>query len=160
MARAASTSTTAVGDPSALGGEPVTKVLIVDDEPDILLVVRINLEAEGFETVLAADGEQALERIASEEPDVVLLDVMMPVLDGWSVLERLDGFAKAPRVIVLSAKSSGPDIVKAVQLGAADYVVKPFDPLQLASIIRTVLDRSDGDADAHRAKLLERYGPE
>ena len=74
------------------------KVLIVDDEPDILLMLRVNLEAEGYQTALAADGETALRRIADERPDLILLDVMMPVMDGWGVLEALAHDVFAHRV--------------------------------------------------------------
>src|SRR5438094_283875 len=96
----------------------MAKVLIVDDEPDILLMLRVNLESEGYATALAADGETALRRIDEEHPDVMLLDVMMPVMDGWSVLEHLTGRDDAPRVVVLSAKTATRDMVRAVTLGA------------------------------------------
>ena len=76
------------------------KVLIVDDEPDVLLLLRVNLDAAGYETVLAADGETALGRIDDSSPDVVLLDIMMPVMDGWGVLRALSERDNAPRVVV------------------------------------------------------------
>ncbi len=95
-------------------GKP--KVLIVDDEPDVLLTLRMILESEGFEPSLAADGETALRRIDEEHPDVVLLDIMMPVLDGWFVLAELAGRMKKPHVIVCSAKSSETDIERAREL--------------------------------------------
>jgi DNA-binding response OmpR family regulator len=114
------------------------RVLIVDDEPDILLMLRVNLEAEGYETLLAGDGETALRRIVEEKPDVVLLDVMMPVLDGWGVLERLGPPESRPRVIVLTAKSSDRDLSRAWELGADEYVTKPFDPDLLLQAIETV----------------------
>jgi DNA-binding response OmpR family regulator len=94
------------------------RVLIVDDEPDVLLLLRIELEAEGYETLLAADGETAMRRIAEERPDVVLLDVMMPVVDGWGVLRRLADAGSTTRVIVLSAKANDSDVVRALELGA------------------------------------------
>src|SRR5437660_10893545 len=106
----------------------VPKVLIVDDEPDVLLLLRIELEAEGYETLLAADGETAIRRILEERPDVVLLDVMMPVVDGWGVLKRLGEHGSDARVIVLSAKASAADVAHALELGALEYVPKPFDP--------------------------------
>jgi DNA-binding response OmpR family regulator len=102
------------------------RVLIVDDEPDILLMLRLTLEAEGFETALAADGEKALEQLNAASFDVMLLDVMMPVMDGWGVLERLPEIPSAPPVIVVSAKSAAEDVARAKQLGAHDYVTKPF----------------------------------
>lgn len=131
-----------------------TRVLIVDDEPDILLMVRVNLEGEGFETVLAADGETALERIRSDRPDVVLLDVMMPVLDGWGVLEGMRDLPHPPATIVVSAKASPGDLARAYQLGAAGYVTKPFSIDALINTIRTVLTRSDDERVEQTAAAL------
>lgn len=124
------------------------RVLIVDDEPDILLMLRMNLEAEGYETLLAGDGETALRRIGEERPDVVLLDVMMPVLDGWGVLEQLSTLTERPRVIVLSAKSSDRDFHRAWELGADEYVTKPFDPDELMEIILRVHQHRGIDQEA------------
>ena len=113
-------------------------VLIVDDEPDILLRLRLTLEAEGFTTALAADGEVALDRLRRERFDVMLLDVMMPVLDGWAVLEQLADVPDKPAVIVVSAKTAAADIARARQLGAADYVTKPFTFPELKRVIDEV----------------------
>lgn len=121
-------------------------VLVVDDEPDILLLHRLNLEAAGHRVVLAADGVTALERIAEEPPDVVVLDVMMPVLDGWGVLERLRLDEGAPPVLVVSAKSSPTDIQRARDLGAGDYLAKPYDPDELLRRVAALLARTDQDA--------------
>ncbi len=120
-------------------GKP--KVLIVDDEPDVLLTLRMILEAEGFDPSLAADGETALRRIDEEHPDVVLLDIMMPVLDGWFVLAELAGRMRRPKVIVCSAKSSAVDIQRAKDLGAEEYIIKPWEADALVDTIRTVLGR-------------------
>ncbi|HZN15957.1 MAG TPA: response regulator [Acidimicrobiales bacterium] len=117
----------------------MTRVLIVDDEPDILLMLRLTLEAEGFTTALAADGEKALERLDEAQFDVMLLDVMMPVLDGWGVLERLQGRADAPAVIIVSAKTAAQDIARATALGAAEYVTKPFSVSDLKRVIDKVV---------------------
>ena len=134
------------------------KVLIVDDEPDILLMLRINLEAEGYQTALAADGETALRRIEDEEPDVMLLDVMMPVMDGWSVLEHLNERPTPPRVIVLSAKTATRDMIRALDLGAAEYLTKPFDPEGLLATVRRVLDSDSEALAAHRQATIDRLG--
>lgn len=138
------------------------RVLIVDDEPDILLMLRVNLEAEGYQTALAADGETALRRISEERPDVVLLDVMMPVIDGWGVLETLGRQGRLDnaecRVIVVSAKSSERDLVRALELGALDYVQKPFDPDHLIATIGRVLASSPQELEAQRLKVLSRTG--
>ena len=119
----------------------MTKILIVDDEPDILLMLRVNLESEGYETALAADGETALRRIDEVHPEVMLLDVMMPVMDGWSVLEHLADREGAPRVVVLSAKTEESDIAKAMSLGATEYVTKPFDLDKVVALVAAVLAR-------------------
>ncbi|MBX7159713.1 MAG: response regulator [Acidimicrobiia bacterium] len=123
------------------------RVLIVDDEPDILLMLRVNLEAEGYSTLLAGDGETALRRIAEERPDLVLLDVMMPVVDGWGVLERLALMDPRPRVILLTAKASTRDLSKARELGADEYVTKPFDPDALLGTIEKVLRSRPAERD-------------
>jgi two-component system response regulator RegX3 len=117
------------------------KVLIVDDEPDVLLTLRMILDAEGFDTALAADGDTALRRIDDEQPDVVLLDLMMPVLDGWYVLAELAGRSRRPRVVVCSAKSAPADQQRARDLGADEYLTKPFEPDHLATVIHGVLAR-------------------
>lgn len=135
----------------------MTRVLIVDDEPDILLMLRVNLEADGFETALAADGETALKRIGEERFDVVLLDVMMPVMDGWGVLQGLGGEADAPRVIVVSAKSSDRDVLRALELGASDYVKKPFSPEELSALIAKLAAFSPDQLDAHRLGVMSRH---
>ncbi|MDQ3293585.1 MAG: response regulator [Actinomycetota bacterium] len=114
-------------------------VLVVDDEPDILLLHRLNLEAAGHRVVLAADGVTALERIDEEHPDCVVLDVMMPVLDGWGVLELLQGTASPPPVLVVSAKSAPADVARARDLGAADFLAKPFDGDDLLAKVAALL---------------------
>jgi DNA-binding response OmpR family regulator len=104
--------------------EPV--VLIVDDNPDILLLLETNLRRAGFGIVKASDGEIALREIDQDPPDVVLLDLMMPVLDGWGVLERLAGRPSAPPVIVISAATSQSNVDRAYAMGAVGYLTKPF----------------------------------
>jgi len=136
----------------------MSKVLIVDDEPDVLLLLRVNLEAAGYQTVLAADGETALIKIDESEPDVVLLDIMMPVMDGWGVLRALAERDRAPRVVVVSAKSSDRDIVRALTAGALDYVTKPFDPDDLVEIVGRTVNESLGQLDQRRKQMIERCG--
>jgi two-component system alkaline phosphatase synthesis response regulator PhoP len=105
----------------------MARILVVDDEPDILLLHRLNLEGAGHEVLLAADGMKALERIDADRPEVVVLDVMMPVLDGWGVLEALRGRSDPPPVLVVSAKSAPADIEHAMSMGASGYLAKPFN---------------------------------
>jgi DNA-binding response OmpR family regulator len=131
------------------------RVLIVDDEPDVLLLLRIELEAEGYDTLLAADGDTAIRRILDERPDVVLLDVMMPVIDGWGVLQRLAEHRSDARVIVLSAKASDGDVAHALELGAHEYVTKPFEPAALLATVAHVLDSAPAELEAGRIRRLQ-----
>src|SRR4051795_2631616 len=105
----------------------MARILVVDDEPDILLLLRFNLETAGHEVLLAADGMKALERIEADRPDAVLLDVMMPVLDGWGVLEKLRDHPDHPPVLVVTAYPSPANEERARALGAAGFVKKPFE---------------------------------
>ena len=134
------------------------KVLIVDDEPDVLLLLRVNLEAAVYDTVLAADGETALDRIDDADPDVVLLDIMMPVMDGWGVLRALSDRDTAPRVVVVSAKSSDRDIVRALTSGALDYVTKPFDPDDLVDVVARTVTSSKDELEQYRQKKIDQCG--
>jgi DNA-binding response OmpR family regulator len=129
----------------------MARILVVDDEPDILLFVRIYLSAAGHETVLAADGEQALQRLEQGNVDLVLLDVCMPVMDGWSVLESIRG---STRVVVISGRPAPGDLRRAFELGAADYVRKPFLPEQLLEAVTAALARSEAEHADHRARAL------
>ena len=134
------------------------KVLIVDDEPDVLLLLRVNLEAAGYDTVLAADGETALSRIDDAQPDVVLLDIMMPVMDGWGVLRALSDREAGPRVVVVSAKSSDRDIVRALTSGALDYITKPFDPDDLVDVVARTINSSTDELQTFRRKRIDECG--
>jgi DNA-binding response OmpR family regulator len=115
------------------------QVLIVEDEPDVLLILRLNLEAAGMDTSLAADGVTALRRIERERPDLVVLDLMLPVLDGWSVLAELRSRGDVPPVIVCSAKRAPRDVARAEELGAVAFVTKPFDVSVIVGTITDVL---------------------
>ncbi|MEE8485887.1 MAG: response regulator [Acidimicrobiia bacterium] len=120
------------------------RILVVDDDPDILQFVRMNLELDGFEVELAGGGREALEKAGASAPDLMLLDVMMPEIDGLTVLRRMrsdPSTANIP-VIVLTARSLAEDRVKGLDLGADDYITKPFDLEELIARIRTVLRRS------------------
>jgi DNA-binding response OmpR family regulator len=132
----------------------MARVLIVDDEPDILLMLRVNLEAEGYETAMAADGETALERVRQEQFDLMLLDVMMPVMDGWGVLDNLGRVENPPRVVVVSAKSSDKDVARALDAGAVDYLAKPFNTRDLAGLVAEVLTLDDEAVESHRRARL------
>lgn len=137
----------------------MARVLVVDDEPALLRLLKMNLEMEGHEPFLAGDGETAIARIESEQPDLVLLDVMMPALDGWQVLQRLSdsSMTKKPKVIVVTAKVGDRNAAKAFELGASDYIPKPFDLNELMERIEVVLNRSEEEAEARRLQLIEEW---
>ncbi len=120
------------------------QILVVDDDPDILKFVEMNLELEGFDVALAGGGREALEKAKASPPDLMLLDVMMPEIDGLTVLKRMrsDPLTANIPVIVLTARSLAEDRVKGLDLGADDYITKPFDLEELIARIRTVLRRS------------------
>ena len=136
-----------------------TRVLVIDDEAPIRLLCRVNLEAERMEVVEAADGPSGLERAREEQPDVVLLDVMMPGLDGWRVAEELldDERTASIPIVFLTARAELRDRARGIDLGGVDYVTKPFNPLELAPLVRDVLERvARGEREAlRREKLTE-----
>jgi DNA-binding response OmpR family regulator len=136
-----------------------TRVLVIDDESPIRLLCRVNLEAEGMEVLEAADGPSGLEKARAERPDVVLLDVMMPGLDGWRVAEELldDERTAAIPIIFLTARAELRDRARGIDLGGVDYVTKPFNPVDLAPLVNDLLDRvTRGERDdLRREKLSE-----
>jgi DNA-binding response OmpR family regulator len=135
----------------------MTKVLVIDDEAPIRLLCRVNLEAEGMEVLEAADGPSGLEKARKTRPDVILLDVMMPGLDGWRVAEHLlddPGTAEIP-IIFLTARAEFRDRNRGLDIGGVDYVTKPFNPVELAPLVRELLDRLErGERDDLRREKL------
>ena len=103
----------------------MTRILVVDDEPRYLRLLQINLQTEGYEIITATNGEDALELISMQSPDLVLLDIMMPKLDGITTCERIRQFSNIP-IIMLTAKGEEHDRVQGLDIGADDYIVKPF----------------------------------
>jgi DNA-binding response OmpR family regulator len=136
-----------------------TKVLIVDDEAPIRLLCRVNLEAEGMEVLEAADGETGLETARAEKPDVVLLDVMMPGMDGWQVAEQLFEGEDTNQIplVFLTARAELRDRARGLELGGVDYITKPFNPVELASVVESLLERvRRGERDdLRREKIAE-----
>jgi DNA-binding response OmpR family regulator len=135
----------------------MTTVLVIDDEAPIRLLCRVNLEAEGIDVIEADDGPTGLEKARSDQPDVVLLDVMMPGLDGWQVAEKLleDENTREIPIIFLTARAEFRDRAKGLDIGGIDYVTKPFNPLELAPLVRQLLDRiGQGERDELRAEKL------
>jgi DNA-binding response OmpR family regulator len=136
-----------------------TRVLVIDDESPIRLLCRVNLEAEGMDVLEAADGPSGLEKARAETPDVILLDVMMPGLDGWRVAEELldDPRTGAIPIVFLTARAELRDRARGIDLGGVDYVTKPFNPVELAPLVRDLLERvARGERDdLRREKLSE-----
>jgi DNA-binding response OmpR family regulator len=137
----------------------VARVLVVDDEAPIRLLCRVNLEAEKMEVLEAGDGPSGLEAARRERPDVILLDVMMPGLDGWRVAEELldDPATQSIPIVFLTARAELRDRARGLDLGGLDYVTKPFNPVELAPMIRDLLARVEGGEreELRRAKLAE-----
>ena len=121
------------------------RVLIVDDDTNICELLRLYLEKEGFQTVIANDGESAVSVFKEEQPDIVLLDVMLPLLDGWQVCREIRKFSDKP-IIMITAKGETFDKVLGLELGADDYISKPFETKEVVARIKAVLRRSVGVA--------------
>ncbi|MDY0221493.1 MAG: response regulator transcription factor [Desulfobacterium sp.] len=119
------------------------RILIVDDERDIVELVRFNLEREGYETLVAFSGEEALSKTNKEMPDLMVLDLMLPGIDGLEVTRRIRGKQKTTKIpiVMLTAKGEESDIVTGLELGANDYISKPFSPRELVARIRGILRR-------------------
>lgn len=128
------------------------RVLVVDDETRIIDFIRMNLELEGFQVLEAHNGLQALEIVRTQLPDLVILDIMMPQLDGFETLRMLREFSSIP-VIMLTAKGEEDDKVRGLELGADDYVTKPFGPRELSSRVRAVLRRAEMPSTPSQAIL-------
>ncbi len=129
------------------------KALVIEDDMNIADLLRLYLEKDGFEVFRAADGGEGVEMFRSFSPDLVLLDIMLPVMDGWSVLHEIRKDSQTP-VIMLTAKSETPDKVNGLEQGADDYITKPFEVKELQARIHAVMRRSDGP-EAKKSKRLE-----
>jgi DNA-binding response OmpR family regulator len=135
----------------------MTRVLVIDDEAPIRLLCRVNLEAEGMEVLEAPDGPKGLEQARAAAPDVILLDVMMPGLDGWQVAEQLleDDRTRSIPIVFLTARAEFRDRARGLDLGGIDYVTKPFNPLELAPLVEDMLTRvGRGERDELRGEKL------
>jgi DNA-binding response OmpR family regulator len=130
----------------------MTRVLVIDDEPHIVEVVRAYLVQEGYEVSTASDGEAALERARTDAPDLIVLDVMLPRKSGFDVLRQLRAEASPAAVIMLTARDDVIDRVAALEMGADDYVTKPFEPRELVARVGAVLRRLARPAPTDRAR--------
>ena len=132
------------------------KILVVDDDSNICELLRLYLEKEGFDAVIASDGAQAVAAFDTEKPDLILLDVMMPLLDGWQVCREIRKKSQCP-IIMITAKGEVFDRVLGLELGADDYVVKPFETKEVIARIKAVLRRS-GVNEAKKVRQVEYDG--
>ena len=131
------------------------KILVADDDRNICELLRMYVEKEGYTVVLAGNGEEALSKFDEENPDIILLDVMMPRLDGWQVCRELRKKSECP-IIMITAKGETFDKVLGLELGADDYVVKPFEPKEIVARVKAVLRRT-GKASAENDKKEVNY---
>jgi two-component system, OmpR family, phosphate regulon response regulator PhoB len=135
----------------------MARVLIIDDEGPIRLLCRVNLEAAGMEVSEADDGPSGVEAARAGHPDVILLDVMMPGMDGWEVFGELLKDSRTARIpiVFLTARAELRDQARGLELGGVDYVTKPFDPLALAPLVYDLLERVEqGDVQERRRERL------
>ena len=134
-------------------------ILVVDDEPSIIRLVRAELQSEGYTIISVASGEEALDRLEADRPDLVVLDLMMPGMDGFETLRRIRTESQVP-VIMLTARSGDADKLRGLQSGADDYLTKPFNPEELTARVAAVLRRSSGGAPVGGQSLLRYPGLE
>ncbi len=134
------------------------RVLVVDDDPMVTRLVRINLELEQFEVEEAWDGRTAMKMMRENPPDLLVLDIMMPQMDGWEILRlmREDEALKDLPVVVLTAKVQDEDMARGWRMGADGYIVKPFNPVNLADALRKVLSATPEERLAKRREEMER----
>lgn len=123
------------------------KILAVDDERHIVRLVQVNLERQGYEVVTAFDGKEALEKVSSEQPDLIVLDVMMPYMDGFEVLQNLkrDPGTRDIPVIMLTAKAQDADVFRGWQSGVDCYLTKPFNPMELIAFVKRIFKSLEDD---------------
>ncbi len=138
--------------PDSLASSSPRLILVVDDEPRMIRFIRMNLELEGYRVIEASDGLQALDQVRKYMPDLVIMDVMMPKMDGFETLSLLREISTVP-VILLTVKSDEEDRIHGLELGADDYVTKPFSPRELVSRVNAVLRRADWPSPTPRSVL-------
>ena len=130
------------------------KALVIEDDGNIAELLRLYLEKDGFSVSRAADGGEGLEMFRAFDPDIVLLDIMLPVMDGWSILREIRRASRTP-VIMLTAKGETPDKVSGLEMGADDYVTKPFDVKELLARIHAVMRRGSDAEEAQTGRRLQ-----
>jgi two-component system alkaline phosphatase synthesis response regulator PhoP len=130
-------------------------ILIVDDEPSIVQLARLYLEREGFRTESANDGEAALDKVARGHPALVVLDVMLPKLDGFEVCRRLRATQNSPAILMLTARDEDIDKILGLELGADDYLTKPFNPRELVARVKAILRRGERSVTADVSSAIQ-----
>ncbi len=133
-------------------GKKLETILVVDDEPRIIEAVSLNLELEGYNVVSATSGEEALQKLTELIPDLVILDVMMPVMDGFETLQKIREVSTVP-VIMLTVMGEEDDKVRGLELGADDYMTKPFSPRELATRVKALLRRAQMPTSAPKSEI-------
>ncbi|MFA0732276.1 MAG: hypothetical protein LKKZDAJK_000929 [Candidatus Fervidibacter sp.] len=128
------------------------RVLVVDDERHIVRLVQVNLERQGYEVLTAYDGVECLEKAKAEKPDLIVLDVMMPRMDGFEALQRLKSDPETSQipVIMLTARAQDRDVLQGYQYGADLYLTKPFSPLELISLVKRVFESQEEEEGTYR----------
>src|SRR6267154_1650824 len=129
------------------------KILIIEDEATIAQLIRLYLERANYTVITASDGAAGLELHARERPDLVILDLMLPVMDGMEVCRRIRAWANTP-ILMLTARQGEDDRVAGLELGADDYLVKPFSPRELVSRVKAILRRSQGAGEQVEAQVV------
>ena len=152
-------------DPRAPGAGSASegRILVVDDEASIRLICRVNLDASGFEVLEAEDGETALSIARNERPDLILLDVMLPGIDGWEVAEELSELSETRDIpiVFITARSAAPDELRSHAVGGVGYITKPFDPSHLSETVTRVVQRMRlGERDQLRREWERALPPE
>jgi two-component system alkaline phosphatase synthesis response regulator PhoP/two-component system response regulator VicR len=134
---------------------PPLKVLVCDDERHIVRLIQVNLERQGYNVVTAFDGKEGLEKIRSEKPNVVVLDVMMPYMDGFEVLKtiRREPETENLPVIMLTAKAQDKDVFEGYHYGADMYLTKPFNPMELVTFVKRIVQGNDDSSNSKRIDL-------
>lgn len=130
------------------------RILLVDDEPRYVRLMEANLSTEGYQVLKAYNGQEAVDIVADQTPDLVILDIMMPVLDGFAACERIREFSNVP-IIVVTAKGEERDRVRGLDLGADDYIVKPFSATELLARVRAVLRRAQKTGGVYQQSVFD-----
>lgn len=132
-----------------------SKILVCDDERHIVRLIQVNLEQQGYNVVTAYDGKEGLEKVQSEKPDLLVLDVMMPYMDGFEVLKNLrrEPSTEALPVIMLTAKAQDKDVFEGYHYGADMYLTKPFNPIELVAFVKRILEGNKSEPGPKRYDL-------